>query len=203
MLRQLTPEEVSRAFAAGAQVVDVRPVEAYAAAHIPGALSIPLRDVFATWLGWTADPTAPLIVVRDEDQDPDEVSWQALKIGYENLGGELAGGMITWSAAGLPVRAVELLTADALGGRALLDVRQRSEYTAGHIPGASNVELGLLTEAKAPAVADGTAVMCGHGERAMTAASLLERAGQRGLAVVVGGPADWAERTGQTLATGP
>ena len=28
--------------------------------------------------------------------------------------------------------------------------------------------------------------MCGHGERAMTAASLLQRAGHRGLAVIAG-----------------
>ena len=35
-------------------------------------------------------------------------------------------------------------------------------------------------------------VMCGHGERAMTAASLLARTGRRDLTVAVGGPDDWA-----------
>ena len=34
--------------------------------------------------------------------------------------------------------------------------------------------------------------MCGHGERAMTAASLLARLGHRELAVAIGGPGDWA-----------
>jgi rhodanese-related sulfurtransferase len=42
-------------------------------------------------------------------------------------------------------------------------------------------------------------MMCGHGERAMTAASLLERAGHDDLAVVVGGPDDWAQATGRKL----
>jgi rhodanese-related sulfurtransferase len=46
-------------------------------------------------------------------------------------------------------------------------------------------------------------VMCGHGERAMTGASVLERAGHRDLAVVHGGPDDWAVATGRRLATGP
>jgi rhodanese-related sulfurtransferase len=41
--------------------------------------------------------------------------------------------------------------------------------------------------------------MCGHGERAMTAASLLERAGHKELQVVQGGPRDWQRATGQAL----
>jgi hydroxyacylglutathione hydrolase len=36
----------------------------------------------------------------------------------------------------------------------------------------------------------------------MTAASLLERAGHRDVAVVVGGADDWARRTGQPHASG-
>lgn len=44
------------------------------------------------------------------------------------------------------------------------------------------------------------AVMCAHGERAATAASLLEQAGREDVAVVVGGPEDWAAR-GRRLAS--
>jgi len=46
-------------------------------------------------------------------------------------------------------------------------------------------------------------VMCGHGERAMTGASVLEQAGRRNLTVLVGGPADWAAASGRAPATGP
>ena len=45
-------------------------------------------------------------------------------------------------------------------------------------------------------------VMCGHGERAMTGASLLERAGHHDLSVLVGGAEDWAAVTGRDLAVG-
>ena len=76
----------------------------------------------------------------------------------------------------------------------MLDVRQDAEYAAGHIPGAVHIELGDLP-ARAQDAPAGAVVMCGHGERAMTAASLLQRAGHRGLAVLAGGPEDWAAAT--------
>jgi len=44
--------------------------------------------------------------------------------------------------------------------------------------------------------------MCGHGERAATAASVLERAGRTGVAVLSGGPPDWADATGLALERG-
>lgn len=195
-----TPQQLTTAVDGGALVVDVRPVAAFAAGHIDGAVSIPLRDVFATWLGWTTDPQTPLVFVRDADQDLDEIVWQALKIGYANFVGELAGGMAAWEAAGLPMRRTALLDADQVDARPVIDVRQRSEFTGGHLPDAANVELGALAEGAAAAVGAGAAVMCGHGERAMTAASLLERSGHVDVAVVVGGPDDWAQATGRELA---
>lgn len=193
------PHKAAALLAAGAVAIDVRPVADFAAGHVPGALSIALRDVFATWLGWTADGETPLLLVRDPAQDLDEIVWQARKIGYDKLGSELAGGMAAWQSAGLPVHTTELVEAGQLGGRPVVDVRQRSEFAAGHLPDAVNVELGAIADGAADLVRPGAAVMCGHGERAMTAASLLERAGQPNTAVVVGGPDDWAEAAGRPL----
>jgi rhodanese-related sulfurtransferase len=45
------------------------------------------------------------------------------------------------------------------------------------------------------------AVHCGHGERAATAVSLLERQGFRNLALVAGGVPDW-ERAGGAVERG-
>jgi hydroxyacylglutathione hydrolase len=186
----------------GGRVIDVRPVAGFAAGHIPGAISIPLREAFATWLGWLIPDGAPLGFVLAAGQDPAEVAWQALKIGYENLAGQLDGGMAAWQADGRPIDRTELVTAGQMDGRKVLDVRQAAEYAAGHVPGAAHVELGDLP-ARAPDVPSGAVVMCGHGERAMTAASLLQRAGHRGLAVLAGGAPDWAAATGQPLQEGP
>jgi hydroxyacylglutathione hydrolase len=186
----------------GGQVIDVRPVADFAAGHVPGAVSIPLRDQFATWLGWVVPDGVPLGFVLAGGQDPAEVAWQAFKIGYENLAGQLDGGMAAWQADGGPAETTGLVTAGRIAGRPVLDVRQAAEYAAGHLPGAVHVELGDLP-ARAQDIPAGTMVMCGHGERAMTAASLLQRAGHQGLAVLAGGPQDWAAATGQPLQEGP
>jgi hydroxyacylglutathione hydrolase len=183
----------------GATVLDVRPVPDYAAGHIPGSVSIPLRGQFATWLGWLIAPDWPVVVVRGPDQDPEEITWQALKIGYERLVGELDGGTPAWVAAGQPVTTTDLLPASNIDGYQVLDVRQDGEFRSGHLPAATHVELGALATT-ADRLPDGpVVVMCGHGERAAGGASLLERAGHHHLAILIGGPDDWAAATGRPL----
>ncbi|WP_137992565.1 MBL fold metallo-hydrolase [Streptomyces vilmorinianum] len=198
-LATLTPDEVRALAGQGAHLVDVRPIADFAAGHVPGALSIALRAQFATWLGWLLPDDAPLVFLTAPGQDLDELAWQALKIGYERLAGHLP--MPAWTAAGGEVRTLDLLTADRIGDRPVLDIRQRSEHVAGHIPGATGIELGRLPARTDDAPA-GAVVACAHGERAMTAASLLRRAGHDGLAVLAGGPGDWARATGRPLEEG-
>jgi hydroxyacylglutathione hydrolase len=76
-------------------------------------------------------------------------------------------------------------------------VRQASEFHTGHVRGAVAVELGSLAGLAAE-VPQGITIMCGHGERAMTAASLLERSG-REAAVFEGSPRDGAKSSGEPL----
>jgi hydroxyacylglutathione hydrolase len=199
----LDANAVQRLCDSGAVVVDVRPVRDYASSHVPGSVSIPLRAQFATWLGWLVPDGPPIVVVRNADQDVTELVGQALNIGMEALAGELGGGVEAWAAAGKPTASTIVLGPDELAGtrdRQVLDVRQDSEFTAGHVPGARHVELGELAATGVPA--GPTVVMCGHGERAAGAASLLERAGHRDVALLAGGPADWAAATGRGLETG-
>jgi rhodanese-related sulfurtransferase/glyoxylase-like metal-dependent hydrolase (beta-lactamase superfamily II) len=197
----VTPQQAKAMLDAGTVLLDVRRIKEFAAAHVPGSLSIELRDVFATWLGWVAPHDRPLLVLRSPDQDPEEVGWQAAKVGYD-FAGELAGGMDAWAAAGLPATGTHVVGVDELGGRRVLDVRQESEFADGHLPGARNVELGEVPTCSDELPAGPTVVMCGHGERAMTGASLLERAGHRDVSVLVGGPDDWASAHGAALETG-
>lgn len=84
-LTALDAATVRTMMARGAQVVDVRKPTDFAAGHIPGSLSNTLRPVFATWLGWLADPGHPIIIVRSPDQDPDDIVWAAAKVGFDSL----------------------------------------------------------------------------------------------------------------------
>ncbi|MEI5519852.1 MBL fold metallo-hydrolase [Streptomyces brasiliscabiei] len=200
-LPALDAGQVRALLAEGGQVVDARPAADYAAGHIPGALCIPLRGQFATWLGWLLPDTVPLAFVTGDDQDLGELAWQAYKIGYERLAGRLNGGMPAWLADGNQQATTAFVTADRTGDRPYLDVRQDTEFAAGHVPGAVHIELGGLAAHATDAPA-GPVVACGHGERAMTAAGLLERAGHTDIAVLNGGPADYATAHGRQLTEG-
>ena len=199
----LVPIDVAatrRLLSEGALLVDVRPVARFAVGHIPGSLSIPLRPQFGSWLGWLVRRDQPLVFVVDDDQDRADLVRQCLTIGYELVAGALAGGLSAWTAEGGAVSRIRLVDPAALEPQRVLDVRQAAEYSAGHIPDAAHLELGSVLS-RLDAVPPGPiTVMCGHGERAMTAASLLEAAGRNDVSVLVGGPDDWARRTGAALA---
>jgi len=183
----------------GAVLVDARPIEAFARAHAIGSISIQHRSVFASWLGWVVDLDRPVVFILDRSIDRHDLVRQSLVIGHDAILGELDGGHDTWSAAGLRAGSIPIVGPRELEG-ALLDVRQDDEWDAGHVPGAIHIELGDLARATLP---DGpVTVMCGHGERAMTGASILRTAGHQDVAVLAGGPGDWSAATGLALQTG-
>jgi rhodanese-related sulfurtransferase/glyoxylase-like metal-dependent hydrolase (beta-lactamase superfamily II) len=202
LLPALDVAQVRRLVGEGAIVVDVRPVRDYGAGHIPGSVAIPLRAQFATWLGWLIPPDVPIVVVRDPGQDAADILWPALNVGYTGIAGELAGGIAAWTAAGGTTATTPVVGAADLDPANVVDVRQDSETAAGHLPGAHLIELGSLTEHVGGLPARPVTVMCGHGERAATGASLLERAGHRQVSILAAGAHDWAHATGRRLATG-
>jgi len=200
-LPALHADDVGRHLADGAVLVDARPVESWAAAHVPGAISIPLRPQFGSWLGWLVPDDRPLIFLLDSGQDGGDLVRQALTIGYDLIAGAVAGGIDAWQAAGLPMTSTELVDAARID-RPVLDVRQDNEVAAGHLPDSLHVELGDIADHASELPTGGLAVMCGHGERAATAASLLESAGRTDIAVVIGGPEDWRAATDEHLDSG-
>jgi glyoxylase-like metal-dependent hydrolase (beta-lactamase superfamily II)/rhodanese-related sulfurtransferase len=198
-LERLDAEVVRRHVAAGAVMVDTRPIAEYAAAHVAGSISNALRPVFASWLGWTVGLERPVVIVAGDGQDRVEIVRQCLDIGREDLLGELDGGIDAWRAAGGTIAGIPLVDSTEIF-TTLVDVRQHSEYTAGHVPGAINIELGSLTGTDVPP--GPVTLMCGHGERAMTAASILAGRGHRDVTVLDGGPDTWAAVTGRALTVG-
>lgn len=182
----------------GAVLVDARPIADFAAAHVPGSLSIQHRSVFASWLGWLVPLDRPVVFILDEDTDRADLVRQCLAVGHDAVLGELDGGIDAWTAVGLPVESILIVSAENMAER-VLDIRQDNEWTAGHVPGAVHVELGDLAAATVPA--GPLTVMCGHGERAMSGASILAAAGHDEVTVLAGGPEDWHASTGLDLET--
>ena len=196
---RLTPAGIERFASHGGALVDVRPAADFAAGHVPGSISNTLRPVYASWLGWLIEADRAIAFILSVDQNLEEVVRRSLDVGHEHLVGVLAGGIDAWTSSGRTLTAIPLVAPDAITGH-VIDVRQANEYSTGHVPGALNAELGSITSADLP---DGPlTLMCGHGERAMTAASLLAMQDRQELTVLDGGPDTWSATTGHSLDSG-
>jgi hydroxyacylglutathione hydrolase len=202
LLAPLDADRVRRLLGDGAIAVDVRPVRDYAAGHLPGSIAIPLRAQYATWLGWLARPDVPIVIVRNAGQDPADILWPALNVGYTTIVGELAGGVAAWTATGGQLATARVVGAAEMDTALVVDVRQVSETADGYLPGAHLIELGDLAEQAGGVPSGPLTVMCGHGERAATGVSLLERAGHREMSILAGSAHDWAKATGRILDSG-
>jgi len=188
-LRDLPPDVV---------VLDTRPGEVWAAAHLRGSLHVGLDfPVFSTWVGTLLWPETPLILVLAEAADADKARLDLARIGYENLRGAIVADPGAWRAAGLEVVETPQLEATcveawAAEGRVLLDVRTPGEWEAGSVPGALWIPLARLTDRLREVPPGPVAVMCGSGFRSAIAASVLERAGREQVVNLRGGYAAYA-----------
>ena len=181
-----------------AVVIDLRPQAEFMASHIPSALSNSFRDAFSTWLGWLVPEDANLLFVIG-DEPLDIVLDECLLVGYERFAGVLAGGMSAWAKTGRATAHAALAsTTEAkkllLDGAIAVDVRERSEFVEGHLPGALHIPLGDLERRSAEVPRDRPIVTyCGHGERSATGLSILERNGFKDLTNMDGGFGGWEE----------
>jgi hydroxyacylglutathione hydrolase len=185
-----------------ALVVDAREPQVHVRAHPPGSISIPAGSSFGTWLGWVVEADRPIVLIVDDPADLDDLARQALRIGFETIVGHVDGGFEAWRRAGRPVEAGETLALDALAASLrpgdpdapfVIDVRQPSEYEAGHVPGSLHIGAGDLPEVLERLPTDRPiATICASGYRSSVAASLLRAAGFEHVAMVAGGVLDWA-----------
>ncbi len=195
----LAPRQVAQLRAEGALLVDVRTDLQFDDAHIPGAVSITiLRAGFGTKLAWLAAPEQAVVFVGRDDDDGRRAIELAAAVGVmDRSAGYLRGGMTAWREEGGEVQRTERITVPELHERAgevqILDVRERSEWEAGHVPGSTHApyhDLDAIPDAIDPARP--VAVMCASGQRAGVAASLLQRHGaEHVLHVVDGGVPTW------------
>lgn len=181
-----------------AMVVDTRSMDDFARGHVAGAVSIPLRSAFAVWLGWLVPAGSALAFVVHEGS-LEQVIQESMLVGSENFAGWLTGGMGAWIDAGFPISTTAMIDARQAhqavqSGAVLIDVREQGEYGGDHLPGAIHIPLGEIN-ARADDLPGAVPLIayCGRGERASSAASLLERAGFEPVLTLPGGVAAWKE----------
>ena len=204
LLTQLPPpalpaEEVRQRAQQGHIVLDTRPAAQYGTGHVPGALNIALGGQFASWAGTMIPPDAPIILVAEEEERVREATTRLARVGVENVAGYLAGGVLAWNSAGLPLATVEQISVEELAARIkedrtlqVLDVRRPPEWNGGHIREAIHIPLNRLSqnldrlERQRP-----VAVICAGGYRSSIATSILEHQTFTRITNVVGGMTAW------------
>jgi glyoxylase-like metal-dependent hydrolase (beta-lactamase superfamily II)/rhodanese-related sulfurtransferase len=204
-LALLDPAGAATAVAAGARIVDARARADIAAGHIPGALTVELRDTFASYVGWIVPLGTPLVLVLPDAPDAEaEAVDQLVRIGFDRLVGAIDGGVERWAAEGRPITRITTITASALadelraGDRPLIvDVRDEAEMRDdGRLDDAVELPLAGLIAGRDLALPPGAAVTvaCKSGARATVAAGLLEARGHPVRLVPRGGIQDVVER---------
>lgn len=195
-------------------ILDLRSLEAFAGAHIEGALNIGMREPFPIWAGrildetlpiwagWIVAPDSRILLVADSAEQAEEARTELLRVGYEQVGGYLRRGLHGWTEQGMPVVHGNLLSVQELRaiqetgergeGWQILDVRSDQEWKEGHIPGASHIPVNELEQRLGELDRDRPlAVYCGSGYRASIAVSLLLRNGFEEVANVPGSISGW------------
>ncbi len=194
----LSTAEVKLAQKSGAVVLDVRPADQFAKAHIPGSVNIGFGGQLASWAGIVLGLSANVVMVAESEEQAQETRTRLARVGIENTIGYLRGGLSAWQQAGERVQAIPQITARELRGRlrdfAIVDVRREPEWQGGHIESAHWHALDEFSRAL-PAFDHKTpiAVHCKGGYRSMIAASLLQRAGFENVTDVIGGYDAWLE----------
>jgi glyoxylase-like metal-dependent hydrolase (beta-lactamase superfamily II)/rhodanese-related sulfurtransferase len=175
----------------GAQVLDLRTLESFAAGHRPGAVSVPVTGTrFSTKAGFVLDPDLPVVVAAAGEAELRRAVRGLRSIGVLDIVGHVAGG----GPEELELVAVDELEGLLAGGAELIDVREKDERDGGYIAGSRNIPYRLLALSENDLPRDRPIVtICESGPRAVIAASILAARGLDARAVAEGGIDDWVE----------
>jgi len=190
----------------GAIVIDLRHADAFAAGHPAGALNIGYGTKIGYWAGWVVPDGTPIILLAGEPAHAREAAVQLLRVGLDRIEGTIAGGYEAWTADGLPVAALDRMSAAELRASGaphmrdirIIDVRTPHEWRDGRVEGSINIPVGDIP-LRAREFIDGTPVVtiCEGGYRSSLAASLLAHEGVPHVLNLAGGMAAYRmlERT--------
>lgn len=189
-VKDLSPEEAKKLYDQGVPFVDVREVEEYAQARIPGASLLPLSELVARH-GEIPKDTPVVLYCRTGNRSWQAAAWLAGQ-GYSNVL-NLEGGLVRWYRAGLPVDTTPVEAgyaatpfkevgpheaAELLKEAFVVDVREAWEYGGGHVPGAVNIPLSTLPQRLSELPQDRPILLvCNSGNRSGVAADFLVQQG--------------------------
>jgi len=199
-VRAIPAAELKTMLDDGAVALDVRPGDQFAQAYVPGSINIALSGQFASWAGTVLGLSTRPVLIAESPEQLSEARLRLARVGIENVAGYLQGGVAAWKQAGFAIAEVPQITVQDLHTRLeahasqVLDVRREPEWNAAHIDHAAWWPLDNF-KISAPEIDRDrpVAVHCKGGYRSMIACSLLQRAGFKNVANVIGGFDAWQE----------
>jgi hydroxyacylglutathione hydrolase len=198
---RMPDEALAEVLRAGGVVVDARPAAEFARRHVPGTLSVPLGKSFVTWAGSVLAYDRDFHLLAPEGADDARMAAAArdlAMIGLDRVAGWFAAPAVDAALGGMDAGALAEVRPEELdsmlsSGAELVDVRNSSEFAAGHLPGATNVPLGRLAERMDELPRGRTLVVhCQSGARAGVAAGLLASRGFGDVRHLAGDYAAWS-----------
>lgn len=192
LLRQEETPKVSLTEVGSAVLVDTRPATEFASGHVEGSLNIPYNKSFPNWAGWLLSYDQDIVLISGTDQLP-EVKKSLQSIGLDQVTGyidpmELGGNLESYDEIP-PSRAKELLEDE---NYFVVDVRNKTEWDDGHIPGAHHIMLGTLKDNLATIPKEKTIIsQCQSGARSAIGTSLLMANGFKKILNLEGGFSAW------------
>jgi hydroxyacylglutathione hydrolase len=175
-------------------ILDVRPTEAFAVGHHPGAVGIPVSGPsFATKAAFVL-PERPLVLHAADEEEAERASRALQAVALFGVAGWQDGG---GSEELVPVSLDELERLLADDTVELLDVREADERDESHIPGSRHLPYRTARAAAEAGLLNGRPLVtiCESGPRAAVAASVLQAAGLNARPVLEGGVASWQGET--------
>jgi hydroxyacylglutathione hydrolase len=198
VLHPLSLHELLALAREGAQVLDVRHPDEYAAGHLAGSVNIGLDGQYATWAGTLLSPDRAILLIASPGREH-EAALRLGRIGFDRVRGYLHGGMEALTHHSDHLAYTNRTSAPELAARMaasdpplLIDVRTPREWSLRHIDGSMNVPLTRLRDQVSELPRDRVvALQCAGGYRSSIAASLLQQQGITDLVEVAGGLAAW------------
>lgn len=206
-LGPLSLDDVLELKDAGAQILDVRDPADFAGGHLVGSVNIGLGGKFATWAGIILSPEKCIAIIAEPGREA-EAAMRLGRIGFDQIGGYLQGGMEALSSRSDLVSHTARITAQTLVEELetvepplVLDVRAEQEWREKHIGYSVNIPVSHLEERINEVTHDRQIVVhCATGYRSSIAASLLEKHGIHNVMDLVGGIDAWAKVQPKPLA---
>jgi hydroxyacylglutathione hydrolase len=192
-------QAIEKALAAGATIIDTRTADEYAKGHITGTINIPLTKSFTNWAGWLVRYDVEIHLITIGAEATRRAVRGLAMIGLDHVVASHGMEVVQeWRHKGNELGTIARTDAKAVAPRVkkgevtVLDVRNDSEFAAGHVPGAVHIPLGHLQERLKEVPRDKPIVVhCQAGGRSAIASSVLAKAGVTDFEDLRGGWTEW------------